>query len=247
MGLKQDITDKVKAIVDEEFKVEDVSYVPDIKNSKLTFGNTGLRFDATVLYIDMRGSTEILNKHNKRTVAKVHMAYFHTIVKIAKALGGEVRSFNGDSTLVFFQGTTKTTLSNAVKAAMQIKYMIADKASGINGHLSRYSKIDFGIGLDYGQILCTKIGVGGDSNNQDLLWIGSAVNKATMISDGRKAESHIGISKAVYDNLEDYVKYGVRKNVLGRDEKVDMWVAQQFLYSNRYELWYHTSYQWPLE
>ena len=118
MGLKQDITDKVKAIMDEEFKIEDVTYVPDIKNSKLTFGNTGLKFEATVLYIDMRGSTEILNKHNKASVAKMHMAYFHTVVKIAKSLGGEVRSFNGDSMLVFFQGTTKQSLSNAVQAAM---------------------------------------------------------------------------------------------------------------------------------
>jgi adenylate cyclase len=107
MGLKQDIIDKVKAIVDEEFTVEDVTYVPDIKNSKLTFGNTGLRFEATVLYIDMRGSTEILNKHNKASVAKMHMAYFHTAIKIAKSLGGEVRSFNGDSILIFFQGTTQ--------------------------------------------------------------------------------------------------------------------------------------------
>ena len=74
---------------------------------KLTFGNTGLKFEATVLYIDMRNSTEILNKHNRATVAKMHMAYFHTVVKIANSLGGEVRSFNGDSMLVFFKGPQK--------------------------------------------------------------------------------------------------------------------------------------------
>ena len=47
-----------------------------------------------------------------------YKAYFHTIVTIAKNLGGHVRSFNGDGMLVFFQGTTKEVLSNAVKAAM---------------------------------------------------------------------------------------------------------------------------------
>lgn len=103
MGLKEDIVSKVKEIMDTNFEVTDVTYVPDINDTKLTFGNTGLRFSATVLFIDMRGSTKILNKHNRRTVAKIHMAYFHTVTKIAKSLGGEVRSFNGDSMLAFLK------------------------------------------------------------------------------------------------------------------------------------------------
>ena len=122
MELKDDIKNKAKAIVDEKFIVEDVTYVPDLETTKLTFGCTGLLFEATVLYIDMRGSTAILNKHYNTTVAKIHMVYFHAIVKIANNLGGQVRSFNGDSLLVFFQGTTKNTLSNAVKAAMKMKF-----------------------------------------------------------------------------------------------------------------------------
>jgi adenylate cyclase len=247
MGLKQDIIDKVKAIMDEEFKIEDVTYVPDIKNSKLTFGNTGLRFEATVLYIDMRGSTEILNKHNKASVAKMHMAYFHTIIKITKDLGGEVRSFNGDSLLVFFQGTTQVTLSNAVEAAMKIKYMISNSEGGINKYLSKYSALNFGIGIDDGHLLCTKIGVGGDSNNQDLMWIGNAVNKATVISDTRQDPSHIGISSWVYGNLQDHVKYGQRKNAWGQMEKVDMWTRAIMTYNEKQEYYYYTSWQWTVE
>ncbi|MCK9290793.1 MAG: adenylate/guanylate cyclase domain-containing protein [Bacteroidales bacterium] len=247
MSLKQEITDKVKAIMDEEFKIEDVTYVPDIKNSKLTFGNTGLKFEATVLYIDMRGSTEILNKHNKASVAKMHMAYFHTIVKIAKALGGEVRSFNGDSMLVFFQGTTKLSLSNAVQAAMQMRYMLASTDSGINKYLAQYSALNFGVGLDDGDILCTKIGVGGDSNNQDLMWIGNCVNKSTAISDKCSSPNFIGISKYVYDNLLDWAKFGTRKNYWGQDEKVDMWTQGYFNYNNKSEYYYYTSWEWKVD
>lgn len=246
MGLKQDIIDKVKAIMDVEFKIEDVTYVPEITNSKLTFGNTGLKFEATVLYIDMRGSTEILNKHNKASVAKMHMAYFHTVVKIAKSLNGEVRSFNGDSLLVFFQGTTKTTLSNAVRAAMQMKYMISNSDSGINKYLSDFSAINFGIGIDDGKILCTKIGVGGDLNNQDLMWIGNAVNKATVISDLRKSPEHIGISSFVYSNLEDITKFGNRKNAFGQEEKVDMWTRGELTYNTKTEYYYYTSWHWEI-
>lgn len=241
MGLKTDIENKAKAIIDETFSIEDVTYVPDLNNTKLTFGCTGLRFDSTILYIDMRGSTEILNKHNKSSVAKIHMIYFHSIIKVAKSLGGEARSFNGDSMLVFFEGNTKQTLSNAVKAAMQMKYVLTEV---VNTHLQKYSTIDFGIGIDKGKILCTKIGVAGE-NNRDLIWIGNAVNKSTVISDKSKAPSQIGISSYVYDNLNDEVKYYTQKTPYG-DQKVDMWTKSIITYNGKSEYYYTTNYHWTI-
>lgn len=243
MSLHDDITKKVKEIMDTNFTVEEVTYVPDIADSKLTFGNKGLKFNATVLNIDMRGSTAILNKHNRSTVAKIHMAYFHTIVKIAGKLGGHVRSFNGDSMLVFFPGTTQEKLSNAVTAAMCMKFMLNDSSSGINTLLKKYSAIDFGIGLHYGEILCTKIGVGGESNNKGLFWAGNAVNKAVKLSDKASSPYHILISKLVYDNLSDEVKY-VEKEVYGREYNHDIWdkVSWDFKYNESYEDYYQTTY-----
>jgi adenylate cyclase len=242
MGLRKDLIDEVKTILDGKFDIENVNSVPDISNSKLTFGNNGLQFESTILYVDMRGSTEILEKHNNPVVAKIHMAYFKVIVSIASILGGEVRSFNGDSMLVFFQGTTKQTLSNAVKAALQIKYMISHE-DGINPLLAKYSAIDFGIGIDDGKIVCTKIGLPGNANNQDLIWIGRAVNKSTVISDGRKSPNHIGISKYVYDNLLDEVKFGEQDTIYGK-QKVDMWTSSIINYNGSWETIYYTSWLW---
>lgn len=122
--MKSGIDSKVAEIIDGAFETSDTTYVPDINDTNLTFGNKGLKLTATVLYIDMRGSTAILNNHNKTSVAKIHKAYFHTIVSIAKSLGGEVRSFNGDGMLVLFQGTTKGKLSDAVLSAMKMKWML---------------------------------------------------------------------------------------------------------------------------
>lgn len=235
MSLKDDIIKKAKEILDGEFSITDVTSVPDISDSRLTFGNTGLRFEAIVLYIDMRGSTGILHKHNRHTVSKIHMVYFHTVVKIAQSLGGAVRSFNGDSLLVFFQGTTKTSLSNAVQAAMQISYMIEHE---LNTYLAKYSALDFGIGLDDGRILCTKVGVGGNSNNQDLFWVGKAVNKSVIISDACKSPYFIGISNYVYTNLEQRVQ-------IGMDGK-NMWTSAYITYNGSSELYYKTNYYWPM-
>ncbi len=244
MSLRDDIIKKAKEIESETFLVEDVSYVPTISNSKLTFGCKGLEFEATVLYIDMRGSTAILNSHRKRVVAKIHMLYYHAIVKIAKATGGEIRSFNGDSLLVFYQGTTKQSLSNAVKAAMQMKYAIKTL---LNDNLKNYTDIDFGIGIDDGKILATKVGVGGTDETKDLIWIGNAVNKSTKISDNCKSSFNIGISKRVYDNLLDNVKYHEKDNGVFGKQKINMWNQNYFTYNGANEMFYKTSYYWTIE
>lgn len=248
MGLKNDIIVKAKEIEATTFSVTPVTYVPTIDSTALTFGCTGLEFDATVLYIDMRGSTKVLNAHRKRVVAKLHMIYYHAVVKIAKSNGGEIRSFNGDSLLVFFQGTSKGILSLAVLTAMEIRHAITDL---INDNLKNYMDIDFGIGLDYGKILATKVGIGGTDTTKDLIWIGNAVNKSTVLSDESKSPNYIGISKIVYDNLEDHVKYGNKKDIFGNDVKdylgnivkVDMWTSSSFIYNGSYETYYRTSWQ----
>jgi class 3 adenylate cyclase len=243
MALKDDIKVKVKAILDEKFVVTDVTYVPKIDDPKLTFGNTGLKFTGSSLFIDLRGSTGVLNTHNKPIVAKLHMAFFHTIVKIANSHDGNVRSFNGDSALIFFQGDFKETLSTAVKCAMQIKYMIDNSEGGINELLKKYSKLDFGIGIDHGNVLCTKVGVGGE-HNRDLFWIGNPVNKSTVLGDKSKAPNHIAISSYVYSNLLDWAKYHIKKNVWGYDENVDMWNRETFIYNGQREDYYYTNYHW---
>lgn len=243
MSLKEDIITKAKEIESETFQVEEVSYVPTISNSKLTFGCKGLEFEATVLYIDMRGSTAILNTHRKRVVAKIHMLYYHAIVKIAKATGGEIRSFNGDSLLVFYQGTTKQSLSNAVKAAMQMSYAIKEL---LNEHLKNYTDIDFGIGIDDGKILATKVGVGGSDETKDLIWIGNAVNKSTKISDKCSSSFNIGISQRVYNNLLDDVKYHIKDNGYLGKQKIDMWNSYNFTYNGGNEVYYKTNYYWGI-
>lgn len=241
--MKEGIDTKVKEIIDDSFEVTDITDVPNIDDSRITFGNKGLKFKATTLYIDMRGSTSVLNKHNRTTVAKIHRAYFHTIVTIAKSLGGEVRSFNGDGMLVFFQGTTKKTLSNAVEAAMKMSWMLSSSDSAVKKKMEKYSTVDFGIGIDYGNIVCAKVGIAG-ANNRDLVWIGNAVNKAVKIGD--MLHGNIGISTIVYDNLLDRVKYVTEKNFWDNDIQKDMWDSDYFEYNKNEEMYYNTKYFWQI-
>ena len=242
--MEADLEQAVKNIIDTNFEVTDITTVPNLEDTRLTFSNKGLRFEATTLYIDMRGSTTILNNHNRTSVAKLHKAYFHIIVKIAKSLGGEVRSFNGDGMLVFFQGTTKVTLSNAVKSAMKMKYMLTQNKI-IKKKFEKYSSINFGIGIDDGTILCSKVGLSG-TDNRDLVWIGNAVNKSVKIGDNLESPYHIGISSYVYSNLMDDVKYHITEDEWGNEIKTDMWNYDSFIYNGKQESYYYTSYHWSV-
>jgi class 3 adenylate cyclase len=163
----------------------------------------------------------------------------HTLVEIAHHNNGHVTRFNDNSVLIFFQGTTKETLSKAVITAMKIKFMLSNEEYGINTLLKRYSEIDFSIGIDHGKSLCTKVSIDGEYDH-DLFWIGNCINKSAAIGRECKSPNHIGISHRVYENLKDNPKYGIRKNYCGHDEKIDIWTRAKFIYNEDYEYYYHT-------
>ncbi|WP_156502319.1 hypothetical protein, partial [Oleiphilus sp. HI0067] len=172
-----------------------------------------------------------------------HKAYFHTIVTVAKSLGGEVRSFNGDGMLVFFQGTSKITLSNAVESAMKMKWLLSSSDSEVKKKMEKFSSVDFGIGIDDGKIVCAKVGIAG-ANNRDLVWVGNAVNKSVKVGD--KLHGNIGISSYVYANLQDRVKYAIEKDMWGNEVQKDMWQSAYFEYNGKQELYYYTTYHWKV-
>lgn len=237
MSLKNDIINAVNGILNKNMNIEDVSFVPDINTQGLTFGLSGKRFQSVCLFIDMRGSTAILEKHNSSTVIKIHKAYFITILKIVRYYKGEVRSFNGDSILAFFPGHTSESIENAVKSAMKLKYMLLQDDDCLKNKVkSMYdTTIDIGIGLDLGSTVASKVGHSG-YNNQDLIWIGRNVNKSVKISDVRNLPYNIGISKRLYDKLPNSVLYD--------NDGKNMWSYESLMYNNNYERIYKTTYYW---
>lgn len=224
MQLKEDITQQVDEYLSGNYDIEEVDYIPEIGD--ITFGNRGLKIDATVLYIDIRRSTEIADAHRRQTVAKIHKSFLYTASKIAVANEGCIRSFGGDSILAFWRENYKHEVSQAVKAAMQMKYMLSEV---LGGRFRKYDEVDFGIGIDWGEILAVKSGLKRDPNNNDLVWIGTPVNFAVRLGDSASSPNHVRISEDVYDNLEDHVKYGNEKNNWGEDKKVDVWEEETIL------------------
>lgn len=235
MGLKDDISGRVKDLLAAgEYTICDSDIIPGPGDNRLTFGNQGVRFYASTLFIDMRGSTAVLNQHHDYTVAKVHKAYLYAATTLISEHGGQIRSYNGDSILAFFPKNLKSTITTAIKAAMQIKYMLTQVCAS---EFERYHALDFGIGIDHGQVLCVKAGRARNDNHNDLIWLGNSVNRATVLSDHAAGPNHVWISSMCRNNLEDDVKFSKEK---------DMWSKETIKYNGSDEAAWKTSYYWSV-
>ncbi|MBK8258401.1 MAG: adenylate/guanylate cyclase domain-containing protein [Polyangiaceae bacterium] len=224
-----------------ESGLSDGAPIPGASDNRLTFGNTAVRFEAVTFYVDMRGSTQVLQKHRAVNVAKVHKAFLFAATKLLEEGQAHIRSYNGDSILAFFRGTSKKDISRAVKTAMQLVFLCG-ASEEIRKEFEQYSGIDFGIGIDLGQVLCVKAGKGGNENWNDLIWLGDAVNRATRLSDKANAENgRIWISKGARDLLEDEVKFNTKDGA-----RVDMWVDRKLSYAQQDEEAWSTPYHWKV-
>jgi class 3 adenylate cyclase len=99
----------------------------DYCSDDIPLGNNAAEFEAAVLFIDVRQSSDITNAFRRQTAAKMMKAYFAGAVNIVNKNEGFVRSFNGDGMLAIFRGDSRH--DNAVKAAMQIKYFVDEVSS----------------------------------------------------------------------------------------------------------------------
>jgi class 3 adenylate cyclase len=85
----------------------------------------------------------------------------------------------------------------------------------LKGTLNKISscKIDFNfIGIHVGKVIIVRGGIRGENNN-DLVWVGNATNKAVKLSDMAHDDYPIHVSDEVYKKMLRSVKYTVRDGV----------------------------------
>ena len=186
---KADINDEVAAILASSFKIEvtNTSSVPHNTDSAITFPNVdgktqGVKvIKTTVLYVDMRRSTQLSLKHKPETVAKLYSAFIRAMTRCAGMYGGHVRGIIGDRVMILFD--ERECFKNAVNTAILInsvcKYVIDAYFDS--------SDVSFGIGIDYGSMLAAKTGIRRNGSQQSsyraLVWLGRPANVASKLTD----------------------------------------------------------------
>jgi class 3 adenylate cyclase len=211
---KADVIDEVSTILSTAFRVsvtETVS-VPHSDDQAITFPNLDEKYqgvkviETTVLYVDMRRSTQLSLKHKPHVVANLYSAFVRAMTRCANVFGGEVRGIIGDRVMMLFDQAD--CFGNAVDTAVLINSVCQHV---LNKHFS-HDDVSFGIGIDYGRMLAAKTGVrrhgSAQQSYRSLVWLGRPANVASKLTDqANKPREAMNLTKVRV--AYDYTGYGL--------------------------------------
>lgn len=173
---------------------------------------------AAILFIDIRKSTYLTENSQAKSMVKIYRSFMRMAVNCVRKNGGVTRQFLGDRIMgVFIDSVDESGLivekavDKAINAARSLLTVIDYSLnkylkSKVNGKI-----IECGIGIDYGKVLVTQVGMYGveqDENKEnevDCVWVGNTTNHASKYSD-LASGGEIFISDNVYKQLSDCYK-----------------------------------------
>jgi class 3 adenylate cyclase len=177
--------------------------VPDPEN--LALSNEARHFKrATVLYADLTGSTDLVQKHTWSFAGEIYKAYLACAARIIRNLDGEITSYDGDRIMAVFIGDKQT--SNAAKCGLQINWAVKNIVNPALAKQYPTNSYSVGqvVGIDTSELRTARIGVRGGN---DLVWIGRAANYAAKLTECRK-DYQTWLTKEAYNQLAEWAKYG---------------------------------------
>ena len=211
--MEVELTTAIDSIVKTRWDLRAGQVIPETDD--ITLGNSGVTLEATVLYADLADSTE-LALFDQEIAAEVCKAYLVGTTRLIKAVGGEIRSFDGDRVMGVFMGKSKNT--SAAKAALKINYFFTRVLEP--AFLSFYGRLKDSpfrfaqsVGIDTGDVRAVRAGI---RNSNDLVWVGRAPNIAAKLSSIREPDYSTYITEAVYDMLHDSAKLSDGQNMWER-------------------------------
>lgn len=169
--------------------------IPGYSADRLEFGSYD-KDNFAVLFIDMRNSTNRAKTIGpEKTFISMH-AFIAGMLEVIKNRHGVVIDIMGDGLMVFFGGkNSELSKCQAVQnAGMCGREMLEVINTIINPILEKDNiwKITCGVGIDYGDVIVTKIGI---NDIYDVKALGDCINKASKYSD--IASNEVLVSKQV--------------------------------------------------
>ncbi len=159
--------------------------VPGYNAEFVEFGDY-LKDNFAVLFIDIRGSTnraKLIGPEN--TFLTMH-AFIPAMIEVIKHYRGNVIDIMGDGIMAFFGGAS-SALSKTIavqNAGLCGRDMLKVRELVVNDILKKDNityGIDCGVGVDYGDVIVTKIGV---KDTYDVKAFGDCINEEAHFSDG---------------------------------------------------------------
>lgn len=222
MGLTKSDFDRldsrIKSITEQS--VEQIEINSDLPPTveQLEDNNKTYSIMAAILFIDIRKSTYLTENSQAKSMVKIYRSFMRMAVDCVRKNGGVTRQFLGDRIMGVFidsadeEGNiSERAIDKAVNAARSLQTVLdfslnKHLKSNVNGKV-----IECGIGIDYGKVLVTWVGMHGvesDNDKEDeksCVWVGNTTNYASKYSDIASG-GEIFISESVYKNLSEEYK-----------------------------------------
>lgn len=212
--------DRIKEILDSSEKFEEVNQIPG--RDKLTYSN-GFYVNCTALFIDIRGSSQLPEKHTRPVLGKIYRSYLSECVAVINGNTNCSEVFiTGDCVNGVFNTPYKENIDEVFHTTASLNSM----THILNWRLEQkgYTTFRCGIGLAYGRALMLKAGYKGSGIN-DVIWMGDVVNEASnLCHQGNKGvRSTQQVSVTVYNNLKDSNKELLKPVYLSNGYRIDQY------------------------
>jgi len=203
--------DRIDEILDESDKsFEELDYIPS--RDKLTYKN-GFYVQCSALFVDMRESSELPNKHKRPTLAKIYRSYISEIVAIMNGNSNcKEIEIDGDCISGIYNTPNKSDIDSMFSDSARISSLI--KTLNCKYKKRGISEIRVGIGMDYGRALMIKAGYSGSGLNK-IVWMGEVVNSASNLCNNANKgydNKETFVSNVIYLNLNEHNQNLLSKN-----------------------------------
>ena len=197
MSLFDDLTTETKKVFafQDKWEVTSGRVVPT--PASVGFDNKATELDnAVVLYADLDGSTQMVDKKMWWFSAEVYKTFLHCAAKIIKTEDGTITAYDGDRVMAIFLGDFNC--DRAARCGLKINYAVKNIITPtIQGIWKDEPKILHTVGIDMSTLRAARTGVRGDN---DLVWVGRSANYAAKLTT-LSSDYATRLTKAVYDNL----------------------------------------------
>lgn len=198
-----DSNTRIKEILDSSESFEELNSIPG--REKLTYSN-GFYVNCTSVFIDIRDSSQLPQKHTRPVLGKIYRSYLSECVAVMNS-DPNCREIiiTGDSV----HGIMNTPLKPHINMAFSTAARLNSLVMILNWRLEQkgYTTIRCGIGIDYGRALMMKAGYKGSGLN-DVIWMGDVVNQASNLchQGNKEIRKPLQVSACIYDNLNEHNK-----------------------------------------
>lgn len=193
---------RINEILDgSDSSYEDKKSIPS--RSSLTYSN-GYYVSCSALFVDIRKSKELNDKHRRPTLAKIYKTYISEVVAVMRNHSNVNEIYiEGDCVWGVYNTTDKSHIDELLSTAAQVSSLV--DILNIRYKKKGYSELTVGIGASYGESLYIKAGHYGSGINE-VVWLGELVGEAAeLCSYGNKEyyDSELMVSNVFYQNLNE--------------------------------------------